>query len=174
MNQNVKLFFQENAFEVILFRPQFNSLWLSDTIWWHRSGSTFAQVMACCLAAPSHYLNQCCHVSSVRFRDIWLRGISQEITQPSVTKVSLKIDYPKFHLNLPGANKLSFIHLLIYISILSTSVIHLCIFKTIQIFLVIYVLIFLLFKHQYSEDISSFRNCVKQIAIDLGLVDFNL
>ena len=25
----------------------------------HRSGSTLAQVMACCLTAPSHYLNQC-------------------------------------------------------------------------------------------------------------------
>ena len=36
-----------------------NSLWPSDTIWWQRSGSTLAQVMACCLSAPSHYLNQC-------------------------------------------------------------------------------------------------------------------
>ena len=27
--------------------------------WWNRSGSTLAQVMACCLTAPSHYLNQC-------------------------------------------------------------------------------------------------------------------
>ena len=27
-------------------------------IWQHRSGSTLAQVMACCLTAPSHYLNQ--------------------------------------------------------------------------------------------------------------------
>ena len=38
---------------------QFNSLWPSDAIWRHRSGSTLAQVMACCLTAPSHYLNQC-------------------------------------------------------------------------------------------------------------------
>ena len=36
-----------------------NSLRLSDAIWWQRSGSTLAQVMACCLMAPSHYLNQC-------------------------------------------------------------------------------------------------------------------
>ena len=35
-----------------------NSLWPSDTIWWHRSGSILAQVMACCLTAPSHYLKQ--------------------------------------------------------------------------------------------------------------------
>ena len=37
----------------------FDSLWLSDAIWRHRSGSTLAQVMGCCLMAPSHYLNQC-------------------------------------------------------------------------------------------------------------------
>ena len=37
----------------------FNSLRPSDVIWQHRSGSTLAQVMACCLTAPSHYLNQC-------------------------------------------------------------------------------------------------------------------
>ena len=36
-----------------------NLLWPSDVKWWHRSGSTLAQVMACYLMAPSHYLNQC-------------------------------------------------------------------------------------------------------------------
>ena len=36
-----------------------NSLWSSDAIWRLRSGTTLAQVMACCLTAPSHYLNQC-------------------------------------------------------------------------------------------------------------------
>ena len=38
---------------------RFNSLWPCDAIWWHRSRSTLAQVMACCLMAPSHYMNQC-------------------------------------------------------------------------------------------------------------------
>ena len=36
----------------------FNSLLPNDAIWWHRSRSTLAQVMACWLMAPSHYLNQ--------------------------------------------------------------------------------------------------------------------
>ena len=36
-----------------------NSLWPSGAIWRQRSGSTLVQVMACCLTAPSHYLNQC-------------------------------------------------------------------------------------------------------------------
>ena len=38
---------------------QLNSLWPSDAICRQRSGSTLAQVMAWCLTAPSHYLNQC-------------------------------------------------------------------------------------------------------------------
>ena len=36
-----------------------------------------------------------------------LRAISQEIPQPSVSKISLKITYKRFHLNLPGANVLT-------------------------------------------------------------------
>ena len=36
-----------------------NPLRPSDAIWRKRSGSTLAQVMVCCLMAPSHYLNQC-------------------------------------------------------------------------------------------------------------------
>ena len=35
-----------------------NSLWLSDVIWQQRFRSTLAQVIACCLMAPSHYFNQ--------------------------------------------------------------------------------------------------------------------
>ena len=37
----------------------FNSLWPSDALWRHRSGSTMAQVMACFQTASNHYLNQC-------------------------------------------------------------------------------------------------------------------
>ena len=36
-----------------------NTMWPSDTIWWNITGSTLAQVMACCLTASSHYPNQC-------------------------------------------------------------------------------------------------------------------
>ena len=44
-------------------------------------------------------------LSSVRSSDIHLRASSQEIPQPSITEISLKITYPKFHWNLPGANE---------------------------------------------------------------------
>ena len=36
-----------------------NLLWPREAIWRQISGSTLVQVMACCLRAPSHYLNQC-------------------------------------------------------------------------------------------------------------------
>ena len=38
---------------------QDNSLWLIDAVWYQRTWSTMVQIMACCLIAPSHYLNQC-------------------------------------------------------------------------------------------------------------------
>ena len=44
---------------VFLNYPIINSVWPSGAILWQRSGSTLAQVMACCLTAPSQYLNQC-------------------------------------------------------------------------------------------------------------------
>ena len=36
-----------------------NSMGFSDAMWWHRSWSTLIQIRACCMRAPSHYLNQC-------------------------------------------------------------------------------------------------------------------
>ena len=38
-----------------------------DAIWQHRSRSTLVQAMACCLTAPSHYLNQCWLIISEAF-----------------------------------------------------------------------------------------------------------
>ena len=54
------LLFVISVIPLYIHRPTgVNTLWPSDAIWWHRSGSTLAQVMAWCLKAPSHYLNQC-------------------------------------------------------------------------------------------------------------------
>ena len=78
------------------------SFWSSDTLRWQRSGSTLAQVTACCLTAPNHYLNQ-----SVNSSDIHIRAISQEMPQASITKnLFEKIMYLRFHSNFPGANEL--------------------------------------------------------------------
>ena len=54
------------VFETMSF---FISLWPSDALGWHRSESTLAQVMACGLTAPSHYLKQCWRIISEVF---WL------------------------------------------------------------------------------------------------------
>ena len=84
-----------------------NSLRPCDAIWQHRSGSTLAQVMACCLTAPSHYLNRCWLISKV-YSGIHLRTISLEIPQPPFIKVSMKITYLKLNWNPPGANELTY------------------------------------------------------------------
>ena len=46
-------------------------------------------------------------LSSLRSSDVHLRAILLEISQPSVTKISLKIIFLRFHWNLPGANELT-------------------------------------------------------------------
>ena len=61
--------------------------------------------MACCLTAPSHYLISV-DWSSVKPSDIHIKAISQEMPQPSIIKICLKITYLKFHSNFPGANEL--------------------------------------------------------------------
>ena len=51
--------------QICVTRSQWvNSLGPSDAIWRWRSWSKLVQVMACCLAAPSHYLNQCWLITS--------------------------------------------------------------------------------------------------------------
>ena len=81
-----------------------DSLAPSDTIWRQRSGSTLAQVMACCLTAPGHYLNQSwLIISKVK----WHSSKSKFTRDISITEIILKIKYLKFHSNFPGANELN-------------------------------------------------------------------
>ena len=92
----------------LIFCACFNSFWPSDATWRPGSGSTLGQVMACCLTALIHYLKSWTNIdfSSVRFNDVHLTAISQDIPQPSITEFSLKITYGNFHSNLPGDNEL--------------------------------------------------------------------
>ena len=80
-----------------------NSLWPSDIIWRHKSGSTLAHVMACCLTAPSHYLNQCrLTISKVQ----WHPSESNFIRDTSAIRHWNSLEYylSKFCSNLPGDN----------------------------------------------------------------------
>ena len=88
-----------------------NSFWSSDNIWWQRSGSTLAEVMACCQTAPSHYLTQCWLIISklqltFKIGQFHKRCMPQP---PPITKICLKNTYLKFHSNFPGANELKII-----------------------------------------------------------------
>ena len=86
-----------------------NSLRPSDSIWQQGSGSTLAQVMACCLTAPSHYLNQCWLIIS---KVLWHSSEGNFVRDTSATihtwftKIGLKITNLNSTLNLPGANEL--------------------------------------------------------------------
>ena len=83
-----------------------NSLRPSDAIWQQRSMSTLVQVMACCLMAPSHYLNQCwLIISGVKWRSSEVNFI--RILKIQIHEVSLKIVLlTSFPLFLPGPNEL--------------------------------------------------------------------
>ena len=98
-----------------MFLCCFNSLWPGDAIWWHKSELILAQVMACCLTAPSHHPNQCWLLIK-RSSGIHLKAISHKIPpQPSIIKMRFKIDYLKFNLNLLGANDLTHLPLVPHI-----------------------------------------------------------
>ena len=58
---------------------------LNDAIWRHRSGSTLARAMACCLTIPRHYLNP--YIEPIFYYHV--RAFSQEILMISVWKMSL-------------------------------------------------------------------------------------
>ena len=70
--------YQGGTWQLKQWKRNVNSLWPSDAIWQQRSGSTLAQVMACCLTAPSHYLNQCWLIIS-KVQYIYIRAVSQEM-----------------------------------------------------------------------------------------------
>ena len=83
-----------------------NSLWPSDAIWRQGSRLTLVQVMACCLTAPSHYLNQCWLIIT-KVQWCSSEAVSLKKSQPSVTKISMKIIFVRFYWNLLGANELT-------------------------------------------------------------------
>ena len=81
-----------------------NSLRPNDAIWRQRPGPTLALVMACCLTAPSHHLNQCrliisevqCQSHDVNFT---------KIPMPSATEISLKIIWIESYWDLQGTDE---------------------------------------------------------------------
>ena len=82
-----------------------NTLGSGDAIWHHKSGSTLAQIMACCLTAPSHYLNQCWLILS----EVLWHLLERNFTGGALAIILFYV----FELNLqqllpylPGANEL--------------------------------------------------------------------
>ena len=88
--------------ENLMPNNKLNSLLPSDTIWRQRSRSTLAQVMTCLPDGTKPLPEPMLTIPSVRSSGIHLRPVSQEIYQPSVTEISLKIPF-----KLLGANELT-------------------------------------------------------------------
>ena len=74
-----------------------NSLGISYAIWRQIYGSTLAQVMACCLTAPSHYLNQCWLIIS---------KVGWHSFKGKFTRDTSAINHWK---NFPGVNELNLV-----------------------------------------------------------------
>ena len=71
-----------------------------------RARSSLVQAIACCLMAPSHYLNQCWLIIREVFLGIHLRTISQEILKISILDMCLKITSLWLQLHLLKTNEL--------------------------------------------------------------------
>ena len=93
------------AYHIWRWFKGFNSLWPSDTICWDRIASTVAQIMACCLMAPSHYLNQCWLIIS---EVLWhaSEGIIIRRSEDQENKVDIVI--LKLHPDLQGTNDFTY------------------------------------------------------------------
>ena len=77
-------------------------------IGWHRSRSILAQVMAWCLMAPSHYLNQYWPRSSKVFCGFRLRAFSPEVLMNTCSDITLKKSLDLWHHMAPlGPNELT-------------------------------------------------------------------
>ena len=65
-------------------KPVLDLIVASDATWRHRSGSTLAKVMACCLTTPSYYLNKCWIIISQVLWHFYLNAILLEISKDNI------------------------------------------------------------------------------------------
>ena len=80
-----------------------NSPQTSETLWGHKSGSTFDLVMVCCLTTSSHYMNQCWLViSELLWR--YPGGNLHENHKMHILDMSLNIPYLSLQQHLSGHN----------------------------------------------------------------------
>ena len=88
-----------------------NTMCPSDTIWWNITGSTLAQVMDCCLTAPSHYPNPCwLLISEILWHSTQSNFTANAQATILYTVMSLKFKLLKSLIHLPESSELVFIH----------------------------------------------------------------
>ena len=96
----------QNGSHFVQVQHVINSLWPSDTIWSHRSGSPLPQVMACCLMAPNHYVNRCWLLISEALRHSPEVNFTRNLQIYPSLIICLKITNLTLQLHLIGANEL--------------------------------------------------------------------
>ena len=85
----------------------FNSLWPSGVIWRQRCGSTLAQVMKCCLTAPSHYLNQCWLMISEVLWHSTDSNFTEKTLKLFIIEINLKFVNLRLESNPPGVHEIT-------------------------------------------------------------------
>ena len=99
----------------ICIKNTINLFWLNDVMQWHRSRSTMAQVMVCCLTVPNHYLNQRWLLNGC---SIYLRAIAQLEPQQPFCMMNSKIIFFELRPHAQGIDELissGFWHGIIYL-----------------------------------------------------------
>ena len=86
----------------------FNSLWPSEDKCQYSSGSKSVQIMACCLTAPSHCLNQCWPLISEVLSHS-LDATSQRMQRPLFCRINFMFYLKNYCQGLPGARELIWI-----------------------------------------------------------------
>ena len=101
-NRNSNILIQENAFESVVCemaamvsRPQCVNLLMSGDDLWHYRMSTSDQILAYCLMAPNHYMNQSWLIAYRPLR-IYFNATGINIQAFSLNKLYLKMLASKF------------------------------------------------------------------------------
>ena len=83
-----------------------------ETAYGHRFESTLAQVMACCLMAPSHYLNQCCRFINWTLTTNFSETLISVLTF-SLKKMRLKMSAAKWWPFCPGPQCVNVLNIIV-------------------------------------------------------------
>ena len=93
------------SFQMKVVQPLVDLLWPSDTIWCHATWSTLVKVMALCLMALSHYLNQCWPIITFISEVLWHSALTCACNVQDIYPEHEFENHQRLQLHLPGVNE---------------------------------------------------------------------